>query len=225
MRILVAEDDPELGPTLKRGLEASAYAVDLATEGEDAVAMGLAVAYDLLILDILLPRLDGFGVCAQLRQRGRTMPILVLTALSDIDHRVAGLDLGADDYLVKPFAFRELEARVRALLRRESPVKSSQLRFLDIRLDTKTREVQRGERRLLLTKKEYAMLELLLLNPHQVLSRSVISDRLWDFEGAHFSNVVDVYILYLRRKLCARGEPDVIQTIRGVGYQLKEPGR
>ena len=224
MRILVAEDDSSLGPTLKKGLEDRHYAVDLVTDGEEALSVGLAIPYNLIILDIMLPRLDGFEVCRQLRNQKRMVPILFLTALSDVDHRVTGLDIGADDYLTKPFAFRELEARVRALLRREGPSKTSVLQFLDITLDTRTHEVRRGTRTMLLTSKEYALLELLMRYPGQVLSRDMIAEHMWDIEAEHLSNVIDVYIRYLRRKLCEGGEPDVIHTIRGFGYQLKEPG-
>ncbi len=223
MRILVAEDDPHLGPSLKKGLERSHYAVDLVADGEDAVSMALAVPYDLVILDILLPRLDGFNVCKQLRDHACATPVLLLTALGEVDHRVRGLDLGADDYLTKPFAFRELEARVRALLRRKDQSKSVELRFLDITLDTRTHEVRRGERVLVLTSKEYALLEFLLRHPRQVLSRTMIAEHVWDYDAEHLSNVIDVYIRYLRRKLCEQGEPDPILTVRGVGYQLKEP--
>jgi DNA-binding response OmpR family regulator len=224
MRLLVVEDDVRLGPTLKRGLEARHYAVDLVNDGEDALAAGLVVPYDLIILDVLLPRLDGFKVCQQLRRTGRTMPILLLTALDEVDHRVTGLDLGADDYLVKPFAFRELEARIRALLRREDPQnKTAELRFCDITLDTGTHEVHRGDRRITLTSKQYALLEFLMRHPRQVMSRTMLAEHVWDYDAEHLSNVIDVYIGYLRRNLCADGEPDVIQTLRGAGYQLKEP--
>ncbi len=150
MRVLVVEDDPRLGRNLKKGLEKHSYAVDLVTNGEDGLLMGSTVRYDLIVLDVLLPQLNGFEVCRQLRGRKRTMPILLLTALGEIDHRVTGLDTGADDYLTKPFAFRELEARVRALLRRESTIKTVELRFMDITLDTSTHEARRGERIILL---------------------------------------------------------------------------
>ena len=222
MRILVAEDDPRLGPSLKKGLEGSHYAVDLVEDGEEAVSLGLAVPYDLIILDILLPQLDGYNVCRQLRDQGRVTPILFLTALDGVDQRVTGLDLGADDYLTKPFAFRELEARVRALLRRERATKTTVLRFLDITLDTRTHEVRRGERAIDLTSKEYTLLEFLMHHPHQVLSRTMIAEHIWDVDAEHLSNVIDVYIRYVRRKLCECGEPNVIQTVRGFGYQLKE---
>jgi DNA-binding response OmpR family regulator len=175
------------------------------------------------VLDVLLPRLNGFEVCRQLRNRKRTTPILLLTALGEVDHRVTGLDIGADDYLTKPFAFRELEARVRALLRRESATKTVELRFLDITLDTGTHEARRGERVILLNNKEYALLEYLMRHPRQVLSRTTIAEHVWNCDAEHLSNVIDVYIRYLRRKLCEYDELDVIHTIRGAGYQLKEP--
>ncbi len=225
MRILVVEDDPSLGPSLKKGLERNHYAVDLVADGEDAASIALAVPYDLIILDVLLPRLNGFEVCKQLRNQGRTMPILLLTALSEVDSRVTGLDLGADDYLVKPFASRELEARVRALLRRENQVKTTELHFIDITLDTRTHEVRRGEREIALCNKEYSLMEFFMRHPHQVLSRTMIAEHVWNSDAEHLSNVIDVYIRYLRRKLCEQHEPDVIHTIRGAGYQLKEPAQ
>lgn len=223
MRILVVEDDPRLGPSLKKGLEGNHYAVDLVANGEDAVLAALATPYDLIILDILLPQLSGFDVCKQVRDHGRSMPILLLTALGEVNDRVKGLDLGADDYLVKPFALSELEARIRALLRRGSPMKTPTLHFMDISLDTTTHEVRRGERIVNLCNKEYALLEFFMHHPHQVLSRAMIAEHVWDGDADHFSNVIDVYIRYLRRKLCDQNDPDVICTVRGSGYQLKEP--
>jgi DNA-binding response OmpR family regulator len=223
VRILVVEDDPRLGPSLKKGLERNHYAVDLVTDGEEAVIMGLSVPYDLIVLDVLLPQFNGFEICRQLRDHKRVMPILLLTALGEVDHRVKGLDMGADDYLTKPFAFRELEARVRALLRRDSPARTMELQFMDITLDTKTHEVRRGERVIPLGSKEYGLLEFMMRHPRQVLSRTMIAEHVWDCDAEHLSNVIDVYIRYLRRKLCEQHEPDVIHTIRGSGYQLKEP--
>lgn len=225
MRILVAEDHPSLGPDLKEGLVRCHYAVDLASSGDDALSLAFEVMYDLIILDVLLPGLDGFEVCRQLREQNQTVPILFLTALGEVDQRVTGLDLGADDYLTKPFAFRELEARVRALLRRDGLPRIPVLRFLDITLDTRTHEATRGERVIALSSKEYALLEFLLRHPRQVLSRTTIAEHVWDYDAEHLSNVIDVYIRYLRNKLCAAGEPDVIHTIRHSGYQLKEPTR
>jgi DNA-binding response OmpR family regulator len=223
MRVLVVEDHPELGLDLKKGLEHCHYAVDLVANGEDALALAFEVPYDLIILDILLPGLDGREICRQLREQRLAVPILFLTALGEVEDRVRGLDLGADDYIAKPFAFRELEARVRALLRRESPTRSPVLQFLDLTLDTSTHEARRGERTITLSSKEYALLEFLLRHPHQVLSRSMIADHVWDDDAEHLSNVIDVYIRYLRTKLCAAGELNIIHTIRHSGYQLKEP--
>jgi DNA-binding response OmpR family regulator len=198
--------------------------VNLASNGEDALAVGLATSYDLIILDVLLPGLNGFEVCRRLRDHERRMPILFLSALSEVHHRIEGLDLGADDYLTKPFDFQELQARVRALLRREPVKRVPVLHFLDLVLDTYTHEVWRGERQIILSSKEYALLELLMSYPSQVLSRTRIAEHVWEEDAHHLSNIVDVYIRYLRNKLCANGEPNVIQTIRGVGYRLKEAG-
>lgn len=223
MRLLVAEDDLRLGASLKKGFEQHHYAVDLVDNGEDALALGLAVPYDLIILDILLPCLDGYKVCKQLRHQRRKAPILFLTALDSIDQRVNGLDLGADDYLTKPFAFRELEARVRALLRREPEPREPVLRFLDLTLDPRTHEVTRGNTPLALTGQEYALLEYMMRHPRQVLSRAMIAEHLWNMDTDHLSNIIDVYVRMLRNKLCAHGEVNVIQTVRGFGYQLKEP--
>src|ERR1700737_2648272 len=198
MRILVVEDDPRLGPSLKKGLENNHYAVDLVNDGEDAVLMGTTTPYDLIVLDVLLPRLNGFEVCRQLRSRKRTMPILLLTALGEVDHRVPGLDTGAADYLTKPFAFRELEARVRALPRRESTYRTVELHFMAITLDTGTHEARRGERIIQLNSKEYALLEYLMRHPHQVLSRGMIAEHVWDCDAEHLSNVFVVFFDFLR---------------------------
>ena len=223
MRLLVAEDHPVLGRDVKKGLEQCHYAVDLVTDGADALAWAQTTPYDLVILDILLPGMDGWEVCKQLRASQRTMPILFLTARGEVEDRIRGLDLGADDYLVKPFDFRELEARVRALLRRDSSTRTPMLHFLDITLDTRTQEATRGKRPISLSSKEYALLHFLMSRPREILSRTTIAEHVWDYDAEHFSNVIDVYIGYLRNKLCANGEPDVIFTKRGAGYQLKEP--
>ncbi len=223
MRLLVVEDDPHLGPALKQRLERNHYAVDLVTDGEDGLTLGLSIPYDVIILDVLLPALSGFDICRQLRQHQRAVPILLLTALGEVDHRITGLDHGADDYLTKPFVFRELEARVRALLRRDSLSKDPELHFLDLTLDTRTHVARRGDRTIELTSKEYALLEYLLRHPRQVLSRTMIAEHVWDFDTDHMSNVIDVFIRTLRRKLGEGGEVDVIQTVRGSGYQLREP--
>jgi len=223
MRVLLVEDHPDLGKDVKKGLEQYHYAVDLVTDGEDALLLGETTPYDVIILDVLLPGLDGWEVCRRLRAAQREMPILFLTARGEVDDRIRGLDLGADDYLVKPFDFRELEARVRALLRREGSSKTSTLHFLDITLDTRTQEARRGDRLIPLSSKEYALLHFLMSRPREVLSRTTLAEHVWDYDAEHFSNVIDVYIGYLRKKLCANGEPDVLQTKRGAGYQLKEP--
>jgi DNA-binding response OmpR family regulator len=223
MRVLIAEDHPLLGTDLKKGLERCHYAVDLATNGNDAFELGLEVSYDLIILDILLPGMSGLEICQQLREQEITTPILFLSALGEIEQRVQGLDQGADDYLVKPFAFTELEARVRALLRRSQQPKDPILRFLDLTLDTRTHEARRGDRLITLSSKEYALLDFLLRHPREVLSRTTIAEHVWDYDAEHLSNVIDVYIRYLRNKLCAAGESNLIQTLRGSGYQLKEP--
>ncbi|HTK08222.1 MAG TPA: response regulator transcription factor [Ktedonobacteraceae bacterium] len=225
MRLLVVEDHPILGPDLKKGLEQCQYRVDLVSDGNQALAYEQERSYDLIILDILLPGMDGRDVCQRLRAQGQQIPILFLTALDAVKDRVEGLDLGADDYLTKPFDFRELEARIRALLRRDSPQKNAILSFLDITLDTRTHEAQRGERLITLSSKEYALLHFFLSHPRQVLSRTTIAEHVWDYDAEHFSNVIDVYVRYVRNKLCASGEPNVIQTVRGSGYQLKEPER
>jgi DNA-binding response OmpR family regulator len=223
MRILVAEDDPYLSKSIKKGLESLQYAIDCVNNGQEAVTIADLVNYDLIILDVLLPALNGFEVCKQLRRRQSHTPILFLTALGGVDDRVKGLDLGADDYLTKPFAFRELEARIRALLRRESPSKTNELSFLDITLNVQTHKTQRGSRQLALTAKEFVLLEIFMRYPRQVLSRTMIAEHLWNIDAENLSNVIDVYIGYLRRKLCEQGEPNVIHTVRGFGYQLKEP--
>ncbi|QBD76708.1 response regulator transcription factor [Ktedonosporobacter rubrisoli] len=225
MRILLVEDHPSLGPDLKRSLERCHYAVDLSIDGDDAVHLALVFPYDLIILDILLPGLNGFEVCRQLRTRQSNVPILFLTALEGVDDRVQGLDLGADDYVTKPFDFRELEARIRALLRRESTPKNTVLKFMDITMDTSTHEVRRGQRLIRLSSKEYTLLDFLMRRPREVLSRTTIAEHVWDYDAEHLSNVIDVYVGYVRTKLCADGEPNVIQSVRGIGYQLKEPER
>lgn len=220
MRILIVEDDPQLGPSIKQRLNSQHYAVDLVGDGADGLHLGETTPYDLLIVDVLLPRLNGFDLCRQLRARRCATPILLLTALGEIEQRVTGLDAGADDYLCKPFAFSELDARIRALLRRESQDKSALVQFADITLDTRTHEVRRAEQPITLTSKEYSLLEFFLRHPRQVLSRSMLVDHVWDFEAEHLSNVIEVFISTLRRKL---GEPEIIHTIRGSGYQLREP--
>jgi two-component system response regulator MprA len=226
MNILVVDDDQAVRDSLRRALTLQGYSVALAVDGEDALstlsANGSSV--DLLIVDVLMPKLDGIEVTKRLRGEGSTMPILMLTARDQVSDRVAGLEAGADDYLVKPFALEELVARVRALLRRLGADEAATvLTFADIQLDTGTRDVKRGDRTLTLTRTEFALLELFLRNPKQVLTRSVIFDRVWGYDFGYGSNSLDVYISYLRKKTEAGGAPRVIHTIRGVGYALREP--
>ena len=225
MRLLVVEDHPTLGGDLKIYLESRSYTVDLLTTGEEAQLQGLDIPYDLIILDIMLPDISGLEVCRFLREHQQQAPLLFLTALGEVEHRILGLDTGADDYLTKPVDFRELEARIRALLRRDGIPKSSLLRFADLSLDTRTHEARRGERVIQLSTKEYALLDFLLRHPREVVSRTTIAEHVWDYDAEQLSNVIDVYIGYLRAKLCAQGEPNLIQTVRGSGYQLAEETR
>lgn len=224
MRLLVVEDEPKLAAVVRRGLEEHGYAVDMAQDGLDALAMAASEPYDLIILDVMLPGKDGLSICRELRTARRNMPVLMLTARDTVDDRVAGLDAGADDYLVKPFAFRELLARVRALLRRESLSRETVLRVGDLELDTVSHQVRRGGRDVDLTSKEYAMLEYFMRNPNRVLTRTQIAEHVWDYDFMSMSNVIDVYVRYLRRKLGDTAEPRLLRTIRGMGYQLKPPG-
>ncbi|HZU05949.1 MAG TPA: response regulator transcription factor [Chloroflexota bacterium] len=223
MRVLIVEDERKLAGMLKRGLEEHGYAVDVAYDGEEGLSLAEVEPYDLIVLDVMLPKLDGFTVCRRLRAAGRNMPVLMLTARDAVDDRVAGLDSGADDYLVKPFAFRELLARVRALLRRESFSRDPVLRVADLEVNTVTREVRRGGKPVELTSKEYAVLEYFVRHPNQVLTRTQIAEHVWNYNFVAMSNVVDVYIRYLRRKLADDREPRLLRTVRGAGYQLKVP--
>ena len=222
MGILVVDDDQAVRDSLRRALRMQGYDVTLAGDGEEALLKLRASpsATDLLIVDILMPRLDGLELTRRVRADGSVLPILMLTARDQVADRVAGLEAGADDYLVKPFALEELVARVRALLRRlGADETATTLGFADLELDTGTREVRRGDEVLTLTRTEFALLELFLRNPRQVLTRSVIFDRVWGYDFGPSSNALEVYIGYLRRKL---GHPRLIHTVRGVGYALRE---
>ena len=223
MRILVVDDDRRLCAVIKRGLLEEAYAVDLAYDGEEGEYLAEVNPYDLIILDIMLPIKDGIAVCWELRARKIGTPILMLTAKDAVEDRVKGLDTGADDYLVKPFAFSELLARIRALLRREGVSKSPELRVGDLVLNTLTRQVNRGQRPIELTTKEYVILEYLMRHPKVVVTRTMIEEHAWDYDFDSLSNLVDVYIRRLRRKLDTEGEDSLIQTVRGAGYRLKAP--
>ena len=221
MRILVVDDDPEIASFVKRGLAYEGYTVDTAVDGSEALTKAREKEPDLVILDIMMPGIDGLEVAKRLRQGG-DVPIIMLTAKGTVVDKVTGLESGADDYLVKPFALDELLARVKALLRRRQPKEGETLRFSDLSLNTATREVKRGNQVIELTAQEFALLELFMRHPRQVLKRDTIYGRVWgyDFEGE--SNVIEVYVRYLRSKLEADGKPRLIHTARGVGYVLKE---
>ena len=220
--ILLVDDDPHISQVLRRALAYDGYSVDVAHNGNDALQKTIERPPDVVVLDIMLPGMSGLEVCDRLRKAGNQVPILMLTAKDAIADRVAGLDMGADDYLVKPVDLTELQARVRALLRRRNPEQTEVLRFADLELDTGTRVAHRGARAIELSTTEYELLALFLRRPRQVLTRDIIMDRVWgyDFEGE--SNVLEVYIGYLRSKLEDKGEPRLIHTIRGAGYVLRE---
>jgi two-component system response regulator MprA len=223
-RLLVVDDEPPMRAALKRALELGGFGVTLAADGSEGLQSAEQLNPDLVVLDILMPGVDGLEVCRTMRARGDRTPILMLTARDAVADRVEGLEAGADDYLVKPFALEELVARIRALLRRLGPEDAAAvLRFADLELDTGTRDVRRGADPLTLTRTEFALLELFMRNPKQVLTRSVIFDRVWGYDFGYGSNSLDVYISYLRKKTEAAGKPRLIHTVRGVGYALREP--
>ncbi len=225
VKILVVDDERAVRESLRRALELEGYEIELAEDGADALALLQAGngQPDAVILDVLMPGVDGLEVCRRLRRSGNRVPVLMLTARDAVENRVAGLDAGADDYVTKPFALEELVARVRALLRRTSAGSNEVLRFADIELDPGTREVRRSGEPIELTRTEFALLELFLMNPRQVLTRSIIFERVWGYDFGFASNSLDVYIGYLRRKTEAGRKPRLIQTVRGVGYALREP--
>jgi two-component system response regulator MprA len=224
MRILVVDDEPAVRESLRRALQMEGYGVELAADGAEALYRleSREVEPDGIVLDVLMPEVDGLEVARRLRRSGSSIPILMLTARDEIADRVAGLDAGADDYVVKPFALEELFARLRALLRRAADGAIDVLRFADLDLDPRTREVRRAGDPIELTRTEFALLELFMLNPRQVLTRSVIFERVWGYDFGPGSNSLDVYIGYLRRKTEAGGKTRLIQTVRGVGYALRE---
>ena len=222
MRILVIEDETPLLQIIKKRLNEEGYAVDTAKDGKAGLELAESVVYDCIVLDIMLPVKDGFTVLKILRARKIGSPILILTARDAVEDRVSGLDLGADDYLVKPFSFDEFLARVRALLRRQGEEKVNVLSIGDLTLDTNTRAVTRGEKYIELTSKEYAILEYLLRNKNIVLKKSQIAEHIWDFNFDYTSNIVEVYIRYLRRKIDSDFNNKLIHTIRGVGYVIRE---
>ena len=224
VRILVVYDDRAVRESLRRSLSFNGYSVALAQDGLEALDLIASDRPDALVLDVMMPKLDGLEVCRQLRSTGDDLPILVLTARDSVSERVAGLDAGADDYLPKPFALEELLARMRALLRRTTPDdgESPAMTFADLSLDPVTREVTRGQRQISLTRTEFALLEMLIANPRRVLTRSRILEEVWGFDFPTSGNALEVYVGYLRRKTEAEGEPRLIHTVRGVGYVLRE---
>ncbi len=224
MRILLVEDEPTIANFIRQGLTEAGYAVDVAKDGQEGLEYAQAAAYDVLVLDIMLPRLDGIQLLRRLRASGHKTPALMLTARDTVDNRVEGLDAGADDYLVKPFAFPELLARVRALLRRPPLQAGTVLQIGTLYMDTARHVVERNGRLIDLSPREYAILEYLMRHPNQVLSRTQIGEHVWNFDFYNESNVVDVYIGYLRRKVDRPGELPLIHTVRGVGYCLRDEG-
>ena len=224
MRLLVIEDEPTIANFVCQGLSEAGHAVDVARDGEEGLDYALAAEYDVLILDIMLPKLDGIQLLRRLRREGHKTPCLMLTARDTVDNRVEGLDAGADDYLVKPFAFPELLARVRALMRRPPLQMGTVLQMADLQMDTARHLVERNGRIIELSPREYAVLEYLMRHPNQVLSRTQIGEHVWNFGFYNESNVVDVYVGYLRRKIDQPGEASLIHTVRGVGYCLRDEG-
>ncbi|MEU7167706.1 response regulator transcription factor [Streptomyces morookaense] len=224
VRILVVEDEPKMRALLRRALTEEGYAVDTADDGPQALSIAQVAAFDAIVLDIMLPGLDGFEVCAQLRRHGQRVPVLMLTARDAVADRVAGLDGGADDYLTKPFSLDELLARLRALIRRGPAERPPVLEAGDLRLDPATHQVRRGRTGITLTAKEYALLEALLRRPGTVLTRDMLVEQCWDFATSPYSNVVDVHIRSLRDKIDRPFGTTAIETVRGAGYRLRRDG-
>jgi DNA-binding response OmpR family regulator len=223
MRILVIEDDADLAQFMTKGLKEERYAVDLAADGEEGLALAVGNPYDLLIVDIMLPKLDGLTVCRRLRSAGNQVPVLLMTARNTVEDKVSGFDMGADQFLTKPFAFAELLARIRALLRRGSlQPELTRLKAGDLELDLVSRRVRRAEKDIVLTNKEFALLEYLLRNPNRVLTRTSIIDHVWGLTHDPMTNIVDVHIRALRTKIDRQSSRSLITTVRGVGYMLEE---
>jgi heavy metal response regulator len=221
MRLLVVEDEKKVAGFIKRGLQEEGYAVDVASDGKTGLAMALDGVHDLILLDIHLPVMNGILVLQELRRRQVGTPVLLLTVRATIEDKVIGLDAGADDYLTKPFSFQELLARVRALLRRRSETKSAVLKVADLTLDPVQRLVHRGTEKIDLTTKEFALLDYLMRNTGRVVTRTMIAEHVWDYDFDSMTNVIDVYVNYLRKKVDAGRETKLIHTVRGVGYTLK----
>jgi heavy metal response regulator len=222
MKILVVEDEKKVASFIKRGLEEEGYSVDVAYDGEEGLKMGADDSYELILMDLMLPHKDGLEVIQDLRKQDIRTPVLCLTAKDKVDDIVSGLDSGSDDYLTKPFAFAELLARVRALIRRGTTERGAEITFADLRLDPVAHKVWRADREIDLTTKEYALLEYMMRNPNQTLTRSMIAEQVWDYTFDSFTNIIDVYVNYLRKKVDRDFDKKLIHTVRGVGYVLKE---
>ena len=222
MRILVIEDEKKIASFIKRGLRENNYTVDVALDGDKGFFLAGINPYDLIVLDIMLPGKDGLDICRQLRKKNIGVPIFMLTARDELEDKISGLDSGADDYLTKPFAFEEFLARVRALIRRKDTVKASKLKVADLELDRLRREVRRAGKEINLSSTEYALLEYMMLNSNQVVTRTMISEHVWNEDFDSFSNVINVYVNYLRKKIDAGFDKKLIHSIRGTGYILKK---
>ena len=223
MRVLLVEDESKLAHVIEKGLAEESFAVETVCDGEQALARARETAYDLIILDVMLPGIDGLAVCRELRAGGNLTPILILSARGMVEDRVRGLEVGADDYLTKPFAFMELSARIRAILRRRQPADLLLLRVGDLTLDPISRVVKRGNRRVDLSQKEYALLEYLMRHAGQVVTRAMIAERVWNFDFDRLTNVIDVYVNHLRNKIENGPEPRLIHAVRGIGYVMRNP--
>jgi len=222
MKILVVEDEKKVATFIKRGLEEESYDVETAADGEEGLAMALERRFDLIILDWMLPKRDGMSLLKELRERKIATPVLMLTAKDTVEDIVVGLETGSDDYLTKPFAFAELLARVKALIRRSEMDRGAELTFADLRIDPVAHKVWRADKEVDLTAKEYGLLEYFMRNPNQVLTRTMIADHVWDYTFDSFTNIIDVYVNYLRKKIDREADKKLIHTVRGVGYILKE---
>jgi heavy metal response regulator len=222
MRILVVEDEKKVASFIKRGLEEEDFAVDVAFDGEEGLYLAENNPYDVILMDLMLPKKDGLTVIKELRAKDISTPVLCLTAKDSVEDIVAGLESGSDDYLTKPFAFGELLARVKALVRRISKDRGAEVHFADLRLDPVTHKIWRSDKEIDLTAKEYALLEYFMRNPNEVLTRAMIAEHVWDYTFDSFTNIIDVYVNYLRKKVDRDYDKKLIHTVRGVGYVLKE---
>ncbi len=222
MRILVVEDEKKVASFIQRGLEGEGFTVDVANDGESGVELGAKNSYDLILMDVMLPKMDGLQAVKILREKGVPTPVLCLTAKDTVEDIVAGLDSGSDDYLTKPFAFAELLARVRSLVRRGAQERGAEITYADLRLDPVAHKVWRSDQEIDLTAKEYALLEFFMRNPETTLTRTMIAEHVWDYTFDSFTNIIDVYVNYLRKKVDRDFSKRLIHTVRGIGYVLKE---